>query len=138
MNTLWQKNPTPKQLREFGLTVGGAFAVLGAVMAWRHPERGWHVPLWVLGGTLVALGLVLPRVLKLPYQLWMAFAFVLGQVMTRLILTVTYAIAFTGMGLLLKVMGRDPLERKWAPGEQKSYWQDREPPMIENRHLRPF
>jgi hypothetical protein len=138
MDTLWQKNPTRKQLREFGLTLGGAFLVIGGIFAWRHPERGWHLPVWGVGGALVLLGLALPRVLKLPFQLWMAFAFVLGQVMTRVILTITYAVAFTGMGLLMRALGKDLLEEKWAPGAQKSYWRDREPQLIENRHLRPF
>jgi len=139
MHTFWQKNPTPKQLREFGLTVGGAFLVIGAILAWRHPDWGWHVTIWAVGGALMVLGLALPRILKLPFQLWMAFAFVLGQVMTHVILTVTFLVAFTGIGLLMRVLlRRDLLEQKWAPGTEQSYWRDREPTPIADRHLRPF
>ncbi|MDQ3387929.1 MAG: SxtJ family membrane protein [Gemmatimonadota bacterium] len=138
MDQLWQKNPTPKQLRDFGLTVGGALLVIGGILVWRHPLREWHSPLWIVGGSLMLLGLTLPRLLKLPFQLWMAFAFLLSQVMTRVILTLTYLIAFTGMGLLMRLMRRDLLEQEWAPGTQESYWRDREHLAIEDRHLRPF
>lgn len=138
MDSLWQKTPTRKQLRDFGITVGIAFGLLGAVLAWRHPEYGVHVGLWSVGGALFLLGLTLPRVLKLPYQLWMAFAFVLGTVMTRVILTITYLVAFTGMGLLMKALRKDLLEERWAPGSENSYWRDREALEVENRHLRPF
>ena len=138
MDGLWQRDPSRKQLRDFGWAVGGALIVLGAILAWRHPDRGIHPALWAIGAVLVVGGTIAPRLLKLPFQVWMAFAFLLGIVMTNVILTVTFLVAFTIVGLLLRLARRDLLELRWSPGAQPSYWRDREEVPIENRHLRPF
>ena len=138
MDTIWQRNPTTKQLRDFGWMVGSVLIVLGLTLFWRHPERAAHGYLWFVGAILVVAGLTTPRVLTLPFQLWMAFAFVLGIVMTNLILTITFFVAFALVGLLMRVTGRDPLGLRWASGSQASYWKDRESLAVENRHLRPY
>ena len=138
MDSLWQRTPTPKQLRDFGVTVGLALITLGAISFWRHPARHLYPYLWAIGALLVIGGLSLPRALKLPYQLWMAFAFVLGIVMTNVILTVTFFVAFTLVGLLMRAMRRDPLQMKWPPVGERSYWRQREVLPVRERYLRPF
>lgn len=138
MNGFWQHNPTVKQQRDFGLVVGAALLVLGTVSFWRHPEHVSHTYLWTVGAVLLGAGLLIPKLLKLPYQLWMAFAFVLGTVMTNVILTVTFFVAFTLVGVIMRLTKRDPLEIAWAPGTHRSYWREREVIDIRNRHLRPF
>jgi hypothetical protein len=138
MDSLWQPNPTVKQLRRFGQTVGAVLLLLGGILFWRHPERHIHNYLWFLGGMLVLAGFCLPRLLRLPYQLWMALAFVIGSISTRVILSATYLFAFTPVALLLRVLGKDPLDLRWAPGSAQSYWRDRETIAVDKRHLRPF
>jgi len=138
MNGLWQHNPTVKERRHFGLLVGAALLALGTVSFWRHPEHASHTYLWAVGALLLGAGLLTPKLLKLPYQLWMAFAYVLGTVMTNVILTVTFFVAFTLVGVIMRLTKRDPLEIAWSPGTHRSYWREREVIDIHNRHLRPF
>ena len=137
MEELWQRAPSRKRLRDFGWVVGGALIALGGLLAWRHPERGAHPWMWAAGLILVIGGAVAPRVLKAPFQLWMAFAFVLGLVMTNVILTLTYLIALTCVGLLMRLFRHDTLDIQWK-SPRVSYWQDREDVPIHNRHLRPY
>src|SRR5262249_29607661 len=68
-----------RELRRFGLTVGGMFLLLGLVSRW----RGHSVPPLVLGtaGVLLVLpGLLAPRLLAPVERGWMRFAAVMGHV----------------------------------------------------------
>jgi Saxitoxin biosynthesis operon protein SxtJ len=120
------------ELRKFGLTVGGAFAVLGLISWWRGHEIPPRV-LWTLAGLLMVPGLVAPALLGPVQRGWMRFAQALGYVNTRIILTVLFYVVFTPMGLLMRLF-RDPLGRSlkeksdsnWvrrpaAPVDQASY-----------------
>ena len=138
MDSLWQRNPTPKQLRQFGLTVGAALLVMGTILYWRHPGRHIHPYLWWVGGSLVLTGALLPRVLRLPYQLWMAAAYTIGLASTTVILSVTFFLAFTPVAVLLRLRGRDTLDLRWARGSARSYWREREELPVQRRYLRQF
>lgn len=138
MDSLWQRNPTRKQLCDFGLMVGIALIVLGTIARWRHPDTVIHTYLWAIGGLLVLGRIVAPNALRLPFQLWMAFAFILGVVATNVILTVTFLVAFGAVGFLMRISRRDPLELAWRPDASQSYWRARETMPVPDRFLRPF
>lgn len=54
----------------------------------------------------------------------MKFAHALGWVNTRIILTVVYLLVFTPVALIFKLIGKDPMERRFD--EVDSYWVKRE------------
>jgi len=103
-----------KQLRSFGLIVGGIFAVIGV---WPVLWRGQPLRLWslILGGALIALALVWPRSLARVYRLWMAVGEVLGWINTRLILGILFYGIFTPIGLFMRLRGQDPMRRTLTP-----------------------
>ena len=114
-------DPSPRALRQFGVVVGGVLAAVAAVLAWR---RGVSPAAWGLGGVggvLVVVGLAVPAVLGPVRRAWMAAAFVMGAVMTRAILTAAWALIFVPTGLVLRAVGKDPLQRRLDP-EAESYW----------------
>src|SRR5919201_5825955 len=96
-----------KQLRSFGLLVGGIFALLGVwPVVWRgQPLRLWSV---ILGGILMALALAWPRSLTQVYRLWMRVGEVLGWINTRIILSVLFYLLFTPVGVYMRLRGRAP------------------------------
>lgn len=55
----------------------------------------------------------------------MAFAHALGWLNTRILLTLTYTIAFGIGAIVLAFLGKDLLRRKFT--NQQSYWMDKEP-----------
>lgn len=138
MQSGWEKNPTTKQIRDFGLTVGAVLVLIGGIIHWRHPERNNSVWFAGIGGTLALLGLTVPRILKPVYQLWMAFAFQLSRVMTTVLLTIFYVVGFGLVSLVLRLVGKDPLDRKWAPGQSVTYWRDRDVNTAADRDLKPY
>ena len=118
-----QLKTSDRDLRKFGLMVGGVFAVLGLLFLWRHKA---HYPyfLWP-GAVLVLFGAILPRALKWMYIAWMSVAFVLGFVMAHVILAVLFYLVITPIGLLAKLAGKDFLSLK-LDRAAKSYWIPRE------------
>ena len=124
------------ELRKFGLTVGGAFVVLGGISWWRGHELPPRV-LWTLAALLIVPGAIAPAVLGPVHRVWMAFATVLGHVNTRIILTVLFYLVMTPVGLIMRLF-RDPLDRSLGD-RSTSQWIKREPQPVEpERYERQF
>jgi saxitoxin biosynthesis operon SxtJ-like protein len=106
--------------REFGLIVGGVLVLLSAWWMYRgkFPSVA-HITL-PLGAVLMLLGLVLPRMLVWPNKAWMALAGVLSFVSTRIILAFVFFLVVTPIGVVKRLSGWDPLNRRGGPSA--SYW----------------
>lgn len=113
-----------QKLRKFGLTVGGAFLVFGAIRSYFHFGTGAMV-LFGIGGVLSVFGIVFPTALRPVEKVWMALAEALAFINTRIILTVLFYLIFTPIGLVAR-MFKDPLNRKLHDGST-SYWIRRQP-----------
>jgi uncharacterized membrane protein len=103
-----------KQLRYFGLIVGGLFGVIGL---WPMLFRAQGPRLWALAlaVALVIPALVLPRSLTYVHRIWMAAGEALGWVNTRIILSVIFYVLVTPMGILMRRFGQDPMRRRFEP-----------------------
>ena len=102
--------------RSFGRSVGGVLLLIAGVLAWRDRLVTAEV-VGAIGAVLVILGLVRPSLLKWPRAGWMRLALVLGYVNARIILTLAFVLVLTPMGLIWRLIGRDPLGRarqRWA------------------------
>ena len=133
--------PGKKELRSFAWVVGGAFVVLWAALKWLLPylvgKGGDYPVLTAIGAVLALVGAVAPRVLKPLYYAWMSLALTLGFVMTRVILTIFFFLVLTPVGLVMKLIGRDALERKLDP-EAATYWIDKEYPIPDRSRYEKF
>jgi hypothetical protein len=108
------------QERSFGVSVGGVLIAIAAYLAWRgRIDRA--TLLAGIGAVLVVLGLTAPKLLKYPSMVWWKMAMVLGYVNARVILTIAFLIVLTPMGLLWRLIGKDPMARQrknwngWSP-----------------------
>lgn len=100
-------------LRRFGWTLGGMFPLVFGLVAptlFRHPLPVWP---WIVGGLFAALALVAPRILRIPYRVWMAFGALLHRVNTFLIFSLIFFLVLFPLSLVFRAMGRDALRRKW-------------------------
>jgi len=99
-----------KELRTFGLLVGGIFLILALwPVLWRggEPRLGALIP----GIVLVVLGLSLPRTLKPAHKVWMVVGHVLGWINTRILLGIVFYGLITPMGLGMRLFGWDSMRR---------------------------
>jgi len=104
-----------KQLRNFGLMVGGIFA---AIALWPAVFRGDEPRLWalVLASLLVIPALVLPMSLGPIYRGWMAVGYVLGWINTRAILGAIFYGLFTPIGMVRRfLLAKDSMHRRFEP-----------------------
>jgi hypothetical protein len=126
---------TSAELRKFGLVMAVAFGLLGVVLLWRD-KAAWPY-LCAIGGFFLIMGLAWPRGLTPIEWLWMKMAHILGQIMTRVILSLAFFLVITPIGLIMKLFGRDPLYRKFDP-EASSYWTPVDPDGPTSRPEKPY
>ena len=103
-----------KQLRSFGLLVGGIFLIIGCwpVVVVATDPRWWAV---VLGGVLLIMGLLLPRKLELVYRGWMYIGHALGWINTRILLGAMFYGLITPMGMAMRLLGKEPMCPAFEP-----------------------
>ncbi|KAA3612236.1 MAG: hypothetical protein DWQ05_19760 [Calditrichaeota bacterium] len=116
-------NSDKKQVRQFGLSVGGVLVVVAAILFW-YANTNW-IYLAGAGMFLIVAGLLFPVVLKPLQILWMTFAVIMGWLMTRIILGVLFYLILTTIGWIAKLTGKQFLELKWDR-TQHTYWNYRE------------
>lgn len=101
------KNPE----RSFGLSVGTVLILIAAFLAWRDRVPTAEI-VGGIGAVLVVLGYLQPRLLTWPSAVWWKFALALGYVNARVILSIAFFLVLTPIGLIWRLIGRDPLVRK--------------------------
>ena len=110
---------SPPKLRNFGLLVGGVFAVLGILWWMRgRPYFAWGL---LPGVVLLFLGVLSPKSLKFLYIAWMSLAIVLGFVVSNVLLTVFFYLVIAPLGLTARLFGKDFLGLK-LDHSAPSYW----------------
>jgi len=113
---------TKKDLRKFGLTVGGVLIVISALLF--YFEKSSTIYFAIIGGLLFVFGMAIPFILKPLNKIWMGLAIVLGFFMSRLILTVLFYIALTPISLIAKLVGKQFMILKYDKSA-KTYWEKR-------------
>ena len=114
-----KKKPFRRE-REFGLIVGGVLVLLSGWWLYRGKfSNASHLTL-PLGSLLILLGLLWPRVLVWPNRAWMLLAEGLSFVTTRIILGIVFFLIVTPIGVVKRLLGWDPLNRR--SGRSASYW----------------
>ncbi|MDH4155011.1 MAG: SxtJ family membrane protein [Nitrospira sp.] len=107
--------PAAKDLRQFGLLVGGVFSVIGL---WPFVFRAESPRLWalMLGGVLILLGAIAPQSLKQVHAGWMKIGHVLGAINTKILLGLIYYLLIVPMGIVRRWLGKDSIQRTFNPG----------------------
>lgn len=132
------KNPSAKELRWFaGLWFPAFFVVIGLVMALKF-ER-WEIvrPMWGVVAAIGLVGVLFPKPMRYLYLGWMYAAFPIGWTVSHLALGITYFLVMTPIGFLLRLMGKDPMERRFLK-DAPTYWIEHRPGGDRRRYFRQF
>jgi hypothetical protein len=111
-----------KDLRKFGLTVGGVLLLITAFLF--YFEKTSAVYFLTIGALLVLTGVIYSTILKPINKLWMGLAIVLGFFMSRIILTILFYIALTPVSIIAKLVGKKFITLKYDKSA-KTYWEKR-------------
>ncbi len=101
------RRPT-RELRKFGLLVGGAFLALATISYVRHKPAGVFGTMGVVGALLFVVGGVAPRALGGVYAGWMRFALALNKITTPILMGAIYFIVLTPLSLAMRAFGWRP------------------------------
>lgn len=110
--------PLPTE-RSFGLSVGTVCLTAAAWFWWRGSQPVAAL-LLTAGALLVGFGLMAPAALRVANRVWWRFAQAVGWVNARIILTVFFVVVLTPAGMLMRLVGRNPLRAaaattNWMP-----------------------
>jgi hypothetical protein len=108
-----------RDLRKFGWMVGGVLVVLGVLLFLRH-KSNYPYFFWP-GIVLLVFAAIYPAALKQIYIGWMTMAFVLGFIVSHVILTLFFFLIITPIGLIARLFRRDFLSLK-LDRQSASYW----------------
>lgn len=130
------EKPDKKGLRNFGFITGAiAIGLFGLLLPWLfgHGYPKWP---WAIAGVLWLWALILPATLWPVFRGWVTIGNMLGWVNTRIILGLMFYVLLMPVGLVMKLIGKDPLARS-IDKKRSSY---RTPSRIPNKdHVeRPF
>lgn len=102
-----------KQLREFGLVFAAGLVVMfGLLLPWLA-GRPWPLWPWIVAAVFITLALVFPPALGPLNALWLKIGHVLGWINTRIILGIVFFVVFLPAGILMRVLHKDPMHRKF-------------------------
>lgn len=115
------RNPSPTILCWFGLLQGLALAVIGGVVYWRFQAPLVAYGFWGVAAAFTVVYYAIPTARRWMYLGAMFATYPLGLVISYIVLSVIYFGLFTLIGLLLKLFGYDPLQRRFNR-QASSYW----------------
>ena len=106
---------TNSDLRKFGFIMGGMFALIfGLIFPWLSDKTKDTWPMWpfIVMAVFWAVAVVAPQILRPVNEIWIKVGNVLGFINSRIILGVMFFAMIFPIGMLLKLFGKDSMNRK--------------------------
>ena len=131
------RNPSRKELRIFAV---GEVIFFGIVSWWLYGKTGSLAVAWTTFSIAVIVGIIgfcLPKFMRIVYVAWMTAVMPIGWVVSHLMLGVAFYLVITPIGLIMRLVGYDPLHRRFDK-DATTYWIPREPQQGTRRYFRQF
>ncbi len=106
---------TTSDLRKFGFIMGGMFALIfGLIFPWLGDKTSATWPIWpfIVMAIFWVIAIVAPQILRPVNDIWIKIGNVLGFINSRIILGVMFFLMIFPIGMLLKLFGKDSMDRK--------------------------
>ena len=139
-DTNW--NPDRAERRKFARSLVIGFPALALVFALAGLVKTHAFPMWTLalavgGAAAGAVFWIVPQIARPFYLAWYFLACCIGIVVSNALLVAFYYLVITPVGLLMRVLGRDPLQRRFDPAA-RTYWRAAEKAVDPQRYFRQF
>jgi len=115
-------------------------AFFGATAAWQGIMRGrvgLALALAALALTIGLAGLIRPQLVRPVFVAWMVLAFPIGWTISQVVLALIFYGLMTPIGLVFRLVGRDPLHRAWDPG-METYWSPKVTPADPRQYFKQY
>jgi len=111
--------------RGFGVVFTVVFAVVGLFPLFSSATPRWWA--LIIAAVILAVALLRPALLRPLNAVWFRFGLLLHKITNPLIMGLIFFLAVTPTALVMRLMRRDPLHRRFDP-DASSYWIERDPP----------
>ena len=109
--------------RSFGLIFTGIFLIVGVFpLITGGSYRQWAL---IVAAMFAVPALLLPAILAPLNRLWVKFGLLMHTIVNPILMGLVFFIAVLPTGLILRLLGKDPMHRKFDASKQ-SYWINRE------------
>ena len=131
-------NPTARELRQFSCIWFPVFcAIVGGLCMARFDASASAYAVWATGTVIAFVGFLWPTAVKPLFLALSYFTYPIGLLVSYILLAVLFYLVVTPIGLLLRLMGRDPLGSKRTPS-QPSHWVERREDRTIKRYFQQF
>jgi len=111
--------------RNFAIVFAIFFAIVGFYPLYFDDKI--HTWAFIISPIILIMGLYAPHLLILPNRLWNKFGFLLGAIVSPIIMALLYYLTFTPTGIIMRFLGKDLLNEK-IDKTADSYWIKRKTP----------
>jgi hypothetical protein len=118
-----KKRSEAKEARRFGVILTFLLIGLAGFSFWREHTVRAAIVASAAAAVLLCTFALFPLWLK-AFRVWMKFAEVLSWVMTRVLLSIFFFLILTPVGLVMRLLGKAPLDLAWKDGKP-TYWIDK-------------
>ena len=121
------------ELRKFGFILAAGIVILFGIFFPLLRQGGiqWAGWPWLAAPILVVISLIAPMALGPLNRAWLFIGHILGYINTRIILGIIFLFIFTPCAFILKLLGKDLMQRKMEP-QLSSYRADSSQPKTDN------
>ena len=130
------RHPTRRQLAVFGLAWLVFFFILGLAAA-NHQSDWIAGVVWTIAGLIPVVGWLLPGFMRLVFVGTCYATLPVGVVLSLALLAAVYYLVLTPVGLLMKLLGNDPMRRRFDRSAL-TYWVERLPINAIKRYFRQY
>ena len=131
-------HPTGRQLRVFGVSglLASIVAAVVLLLAW-GVALFWALLVLAAGAAIFLCSLISPRAARILYIGLTVVAMPIGMVVSLVLLAGFYFLLLTPLAIVFRLMGRDPLHRRFDPTAE-SYWVPHRPSETMERYFHQF
>jgi hypothetical protein len=131
------REPTPFDLKVFGLIAGAILTFVGWLVMRR--SSNWIAPgtIWGIAAALVVVYYAVPNLRRMLYLAWMRAFYPVGWIVSHALLAIVYYLVLTPIGLVLRLFGADPMQRGFDRSA-KTYWETHPADTEASRYFRQF
>ena len=101
-------------LRQFALVfsaiVAGLFGIVMPLLLGH-----WSAAPWIVAVGVALWGLLAPSTVRPFYRIWMRFGMIMNAITTPVILGIVYYAVVSPYGVVLRLLGKDLMTRRWDP-----------------------
>ena len=131
------RDPTSKQLNQFGFIWLGFLTFFGAVAWFKFSARPVATALWITAVVVPVIGWIVPAFMRVVFVGMSYLAWPIGCVVSHVVLAAVYYLVVTPIGLIMRVFGYDPMSRR-RPDDGSSRWVARDGGRTPDSYFRQF